>query len=149
MQQNGIIRFLAPLVIMLLMLAFSACSSNRGGVQVGWGPEPKVSHPHDWKKPKKGGPPPHAPAHGYRAKYAYRYYPACHVYFDVQREVYFYLAGNNWRMSVSLPRDIRMQLADHVIIEMDSDKPYTKFSEHTRKYPPGQMKKEEKWAKKK
>jgi hypothetical protein len=42
-----------------------------------------------------------------------------------------------------------MQLADHVTIEMDSDRPYTKFSEHKRKYPPGQMKKKKKWAKKK
>jgi hypothetical protein len=122
----------------LFMFSLNACGVNRGGIQVG-GRGPAVKH----------GPPPHAPAHGYRAKYAYRYYPACHVYFDVHRQVYFYLAGGNWRMSVSLPSNIRMRLADHVIIEMDSDRPYIKFSEHKRKYPPGQMKKNKKWVKKK
>ena len=35
----------------------------------------EVNHKH-----KKGGPPPHAPAHGYRAKHRYRYYPSCSQY---------------------------------------------------------------------
>ena len=34
-----------------------------------------------------------------------------------------------------------MQLGDYVTIGMDSDKPYTYFEDHKRKYPPGQMKK--------
>jgi hypothetical protein len=35
-----------------------------------------------------------------------------------------------------------------VVIEMDSDKPYTHFDSHKKKYPPGQRKKEKNWAKK-
>ena len=134
---------------MILTLSFSACNTTSGGNHIDWGGKANKKDHQEYKKPKKGGPPPHAPAHGYRGKYAYRYYPACHVYFDVHREVYFYLSGGNWRMSVSLPREIRVQLTDHVIIEMDSDRPYTKFSEHKRKYPPGQMKKNKKgkWSK--
>ncbi len=34
----------------------------------------KAEHKH-----KKNGPPAHAPAHGYRAKHKYRYYPDCSV----------------------------------------------------------------------
>lgn len=86
-------------------------------------------------KDKKGGPPSHAQAHGYRAKYSYRYYPSARAYFDVQRKVYFYLEGSNWQMSVSLPSALKVQLGDSVAIEMDSDKPYTQFEQHKRTYP--------------
>jgi hypothetical protein len=52
-------------------------------------------------------------------------------------------------MSVELPQDIRLQVADYVTIEMDMDKPYLRFKEHKQKYPPGQLKKKkDKWAKK-
>lgn len=71
-----------------------------------------------------GGPPAHAPAHGYRAKYNYNYYPKANVYFDTSRKVYFYMEGEKWRASVSLPLDLKVRLGDHVSIEMDSDKPY-------------------------
>ena len=92
----------------------------------------------------KGGPPSHAPAHGYRAKYTYRYYPSCSVYYDMYRKLYFYLEGENWRLSASLPHAIQVRLGDHVSIEMDTDKPYTHYQEHKRKYPPGQLKKKAK-----
>ena len=95
---------------------------------------------------KTGGPPDHAPAHGYRAKYTYYYYPGPQVYFDVGRSVYFYMDGGNWRMSVSLPTNLRVTLGDHVTIDMDTDKPYTQFAEHKKKYPPGQLKKKQKWS---
>jgi hypothetical protein len=121
---------------LLIVVSFSACGVSHIGVHVG--DEPTVG----------GGPPPHAPAHGYRAKYAYRYYPDACVYFDAHRGVYFYLAGDAWRMSVSLPQEIRVQLVDYVVVETDTDTPYAHFEEHRAKYPPGQLKKN-KWAKKK
>ncbi len=92
-------------------------------------------------KNKKTGPPDHAKAHGYRAKHTYRYYPAAQAYYDVNRRTYFYLEGESWRVSVSLPLSLKLKLGDHVTIEMDSDKPYTGFEMHKRKYPPGQAKK--------
>lgn len=91
-------------------------------------------------KNKAAGPPPHAKAHGYRAKYAYRYYPSAQVYYDVDRRAYFYLEGNSWRISVSLPNALRVQLGDFVTLDMDSDKPYVKFKEHKKSYPPGHLK---------
>lgn len=103
------------------------------GVDINW--------PVDSKEAKKGVPA-HAPAHGYRAKY--HYYPGAYVYFDTARMVYFHLDGDSWRMTASLPKDIKVRLGDYVTIEMDTDKPYTKFKEHKTNYPPGQLKKKNK-----
>jgi len=78
------------------------------------------------KAKSKGGPPAHAPAHGYRAKYNYHYYPGANVYYDTDRKIYFYMKGENWAASVSLPLDLKLQLGNHVSVEMDCDKPYLK-----------------------
>lgn len=149
MKLGNMIKLLMSFACVFLMLSFSACNTTSGGVHIGWGAKPEIKDHQGYKKPKKGGPPPHAAAHGYRAKYAYRYYPDCYVYFDVHRAVYFYLRGDSWRMSVSLPQDIRLQVANYVTIEMDTDRPYARFKEHKRKYPPGKMKKNKKgkWSK--
>lgn len=115
-----------------LFLLTGGCRTTNGGIQIGWGEE------------RKGGPPPHAPAHGYRAKHSYRYYPCSEVYFDISRKVYFYLEGSGWKMSVSLPRALRVELGDYVNIETVSDRPYTEHAKHKKQYPPGQMKKSKK-----
>jgi hypothetical protein len=120
----------------ILIFSFSACIRS---TEIYIGGNPKV---------KKGGPPPHAPAYGYRAKYTYYYYPTAQVYFDITRKIYFYMDGTSWRMAVSLPTHLRVALADHVTIEMDSDKPYSKHEIHKKKYPPDQLKKKGKWKKK-
>ena len=96
---------------------------------------------HKHKHKKKGGPPPHAPAHGYRAKHQYRYYPSRSVYFDTGRGLYFFLKGNNWEVGASLPSNLRVELGDSVRIELDTDKPYIYHTDHAKKYPPGKMKK--------
>ena len=101
----------------------------------------KKDHKH---KPKKGGPPAHAPAHGYRAKHHYRYYPSCSVYYDSGRKLYFYLKGDNWEVGASLPSSIRVGLGDYVSMELETDKPYVYHADHVKRYPPGQMKKNNK-----
>ena len=106
----------------------------------------KVEHKH---KHKKKGPPAHAPAHGYRAKHQYRYYPSRSVYYDTGRKLYFYIKGDRWEVGVSLPNRIRNGLGNSVSIELDTDKPYTYHSEHVKKYPPGQLKKKKKKKNKK
>jgi hypothetical protein len=95
-------------------------------------------------KHKKQGPPAHAPAHGYRAKHQYRYYPSRSVYYDTGRELYFYLKGNSWEVGASLPSSLRVGLGDSVSIELDTEKPYIYHADHVKKYPPGQMKKKNK-----
>ena len=131
-------RLLIFFIFGLFLFSFAACSMRSAGIHIGGG-EPAV----------KGGPPPHAPAHGYRSKYRYYYYPEAYVYFDISRKVYFYLEGDRWRMSASLPHTFHVRLGQQVTIEMDSDKPYTQFASHKKKYPPGQLKKESKRTKKK
>jgi len=106
-------------------------------------------NPHAGKgKGKKVGPPSHAPAHGYRAKYRYRYYSGAHVYFDVGRKLYFFLEGPNWQFSATLPRHLRPRLGGFVELEMDTASPFTHFKEHKKKYPTGKLKKKKKKKKK-
>jgi hypothetical protein len=141
MKTVHIIKWVVLFSSLLLAVSLSACGVNHIGITTG-GDEPQV-------KTKRHGPPPHAPAHGYRAKYAYYYYPDAYVYYCTSRQHYFYLQGERWVVSVSLPQKVLVQLGTHVVIEMDSARPYAHFSSHKKKYPPGQMKKKEKWAKKK
>ena len=75
----------------------------------------KAEHKH---KHKKGGPPAHAPAHGYRAKHKYRYYPDSSVYHDTDRGLYFYFKGGSWEVGASLPHNFQMGL-------LENDLPHT------------------------
>ena len=86
------------------------------------------------------GPPPHAPAHGYRRKYTYRYYPDAHVYFDVDRNLYFFLERGKWKSRMALPSSIRIKASEWVTIDLDTPKPYLKIKEHEKRYPPGKIK---------
>ena len=101
-------------------------------------------------KQKKGGPPAHAPAHGYRAKHQYRYYPSSNVYKDTERGIYFYLKGDKWEVGASLPLPLREGLGESVSLELETDKPYIHHAEHVKQYPPkkSKSKKSKKWAKK-
>ncbi|MEN8228311.1 MAG: hypothetical protein ABFS38_09175 [Bacteroidota bacterium] len=86
-------------------------------------------------KPK--GPPPWAPAHGYRAKTRHVYFPDQNFYFDVQKNVYIYLSGNNWQVGVNLPSlyaGIDLKGAVKVELELDMDSPQKYNTEHIVKY---------------
>ncbi|NIM99338.1 MAG: hypothetical protein GTO24_15065, partial [candidate division Zixibacteria bacterium] len=101
-----ILKVCVLVVFGLLQLALlPSCSVNRGGVEIG-SPAPPP-------KPKTG-PPPWAPAHGYRAKHGYYYYPSQYVYYDVKRGVYFYIEGDGWRVSGRLPSHIHLDY-DHYV----------------------------------
>jgi len=135
-------------VLIAFTLLLPGCSTTSGGVAVGWGqkktppmePPPARHHCH--------GPPPHAPAWGYRAKHQYWYYPDAFVYFDVNRNLYFYMEGSNWTRAVALPPYYKARLGGYVIIEMDSDTPYVQFDDHKKEYPPGKWKKHKSGKKK-
>ncbi len=90
---------------------------------------------------KPAGPPPWAPAHGYRAKHRYRYYPSSHVYYDIGRGLYFHYGDGHWRVSVSFPAGIHIDVNDYVTLEMDTSRPYEHHSEVVKRYPHGHMKK--------
>lgn len=74
------------------------------------------------------GPPSHAPAHGYRHKHQYHYYPDKNVYYDPDRKLYFYLQGDRWQTGATLPTSIRLNLGKSTSLELDTDIPYNIFS---------------------
>jgi len=141
MDRDILLNLVILLSLFLLVFSLAGCRATGGGIGVGWDTEQGSDSCSGHGQKAKGGPPPHAPAHGYRAKHIYHYYPHAQVYFDISRDVYFYMEGDNWRMSASLPGRLHVQLGDYVNIEMDSDKPYTHFKDHKKKYPPGELKK--------
>jgi hypothetical protein len=143
MNYNFIKRLIIGFFIFCIMIVIGCAGDN---IKVVYEKNDKsgyseAGHKH---KHKKGGPPAHAPAHGYRAKHQYRYYPSRSVYYDTGRGLYFYLKGNNWEVGASLPSSLRVGLGDSVSIELDTDKPYIYHADHVKKYPPGQMKKKNK-----
>jgi len=101
----------------LSLVLFTGCRGI-GGTIVLTGGHPHVEH----------APPAHAPAHGRRHQRLYHYYPNAEFYFDVSRNMYFYL-------SVNLPLRLRSHLnSGYVEIEMDNDRPYKRHSYHKNKY---------------
>ncbi len=137
-------------ISIFLIFAFTIGCSG-GHISYKWGQGSESKQPKVVKKHKKGGPPSHAPAHGYRAKNHYRYYPSHSVYYDTGRGFYFYLKGDNWEVGASLPGKLKMNLGAYVSLELATEKPYIHHAEHMKKYPPGQLKKNKnhkKWGKK-
>ncbi len=65
-----------------------------------------------------GGSPPSLP-------YRYFYYPRDQVYFNPDNNTYFYFLEGRWHRSQHLPGQIREPGGDYVIIETDTDMPYT------------------------
>ena len=138
---KGLVKTIQLVAVLLVPLQVSAIDVDLG-IDIKLGNAGATTEPTgNASTAKHNGPPDHAPAHGYRAKHKYDYYPDSQVYLDSNRGVYFYLSGKNWQMSANLPLDLKVKLGDHVIIEMENDKPYIKHAEHKASYPPGHMKK--------
>ena len=139
------------LLTFILVVIFSSSAIAGGSFTFKWGKDQQPEQHQVKHKKNKGGPPAHAPAHGYRAKHQYRYYPTQKVYHDTDKGLYFYLKGDNWEVGASLPTHLKASLGESVTIELDTDKPYVHNSDHIRMYPPknSKGKKHKKWAKKK
>jgi hypothetical protein len=127
--------FIASITAVLCSIFLINCNGTRIIFEKGASHQSNPSIPHAVK-----GPPPWAPAHGYRAKHKYRYYPSSRVYFDTGREIYFYYKNGDWHVGVSLPMGIRIDVNEFVTLEMESDKPYRYHSEVEKRYPPGKVK---------
>lgn len=142
--KNKNLKGLAVFFTTFALVIFSSSAVFAGGsFSVKWGNDQKREKnqvQHTYKHKKKGGPPPHAPAHGYRAKHKYRYYPSSNVYQDTERGLYFYLKGDKWEVGASLPLPLRQGLGESVSIELETDKPYMHHAEHVKKYPPKKTK---------
>lgn len=93
-------------------------------------------------KPGKG-PPPHAPAHGYRAKCQYRYYPGLQVYYSTKAEVWFWIEGDTWEFGAKLPDRFTVENKESVTVELQTPYPYQKHEEVREKYAPEPEEKED------
>ena len=117
-----------------------ACGTTSGGIRIDQSKRTEHKHPTTVKK----GPPSHAPAHGYRAKFRYWYYPSCSVYFDIDRKLYFSLKDNDWQTTVSVPGHLHLKSDSYVVLEIDTDKPFKYYKEHQKKYAARKTKKQKK-----
>ena len=113
------------LLSVLSLFAITGCHNFGGGVIIGG----SYSHGHN-------APPAHAPAHGRRSHHRYHYYPNAEFYFDIGRNMYFYLDSNaRWSYSVTLPFHLRHHLHNNYVeIEMEDDRPYRRHKHHKNKY---------------
>lgn len=114
----------------LSFFVLTGCHNYGGGVIVSGG----YSHGHNV-------PPAHAPAHGHRS-HRYHYYPNAEFYFDIGRNMYFYLDSRaQWSFSVNLPVHLRHHLHNNYVeIEMDDDRPYRQHKHYKNKYKKHQSK---------
>ncbi len=69
-------------------------------------------------------PPPWAPAHGYRAKHHYVYYPEREVYYAPDSGSWFWLDGGDWQVGVTLPVSLQPFVRVGVNLDLESDRPY-------------------------
>ncbi len=130
----------------LVLLFMFGCASTGGGVDYERGSQESTNQS-EAKVLHRNGPPDHAPAHGYRARHSYRYYPANEVYYHTGRRIYFYIEGGVWVSDALLPYQLRLSLGGYETVEIYSDTPYEYHEKHKRKHkpkhkpPPGQAKK--------
>jgi hypothetical protein len=125
-------------LISAIGLSIFAFTSNpfgqTGSVIVQTGDNSKQGQDEDGCKQHEG-PPSYAPAHEYRAKHQYRYYPCCNVYSEPSRKVFFYIKSDEWIIGASLPTNLRRSLSGYVNMSLDTDKPYEYHDEHVQLYP--------------
>lgn len=82
------------------------------------------------------GPPPWAPAHGFRRNREYYYYPGANVYFRPTDRTWFYLEGRDWRIGATLPTSIRVDLDRSVSLTMETERPFDFHEQIQTYYPP-------------
>jgi hypothetical protein len=92
---------------------------------------------------KEAGPPPWAPAHGYRAKTRYVYFKDYNVYYDNTRGIYISISGGKWVVSTKIPSSISgidLVAAVKIDLDFDGDDPQKNNSDHQKKYPASKRK---------
>lgn len=83
------------------------------------------------------GPPPWAPAKGYRAKTRHIYFPQQNFYYDIQAHHYLYLNNGNWSISVNIPAPfININLGNVAQVQLDyyGANPYHYNTNHCTRY---------------
>ena len=83
------------------------------------------------------GPPPWAPAHGYRAKTKHIYFPDQNFYYDIEKKIYLHLENGKWSVSVNIPSvfaNINLGTVRKVELELSGHTPYQYNEIHIAKY---------------
>lgn len=82
---------------------------------------------------KGGGPPPWAPAHGYRAKTRHVFFPAYNVYYDLIKGVFIHPVGPKWVITPKPPlllKGVDLKKAKQVELDLNVDNPHKHNAEH-------------------
>lgn len=66
--------------------------------------------------------PPPEPVHVHR--YTYVHYPSCNVYFEHERNLWFWFDGHEWRMGAVLPSHFHIDHREAVTFEFENEHPY-------------------------
>jgi hypothetical protein len=83
---------------------------------------------------KKEGTQQQAPMPAASKRYSYRYYPSCYVYYSVDRNLYYYLKDDNWKICAFIPSDLKKKLDEYVSLKLDTSIPYIYHEEHIKKF---------------
>lgn len=84
-----------------------------------------------------GGPPPWAPAHGYRAKTRHIFFPEFNFYFDITKGVYIYLSGTKWLTNQNPPvflSGINLKTTKQIELDVNINNPQKFNKDHIVKY---------------
>ncbi|MBL6445017.1 hypothetical protein JMN32_01765 [Fulvivirga sp. 29W222] len=90
-----------------------------------------------YKAKESVGPPPWAPAHGYRAKTRYVFFKDHDVYYDNEKGVYISVSGKGWEVSAKLPsilKGIDLKAAAKIDLNYSGDRPQKYYDRHKKKY---------------
>jgi hypothetical protein len=83
------------------------------------------------------GPPPWAPAHGWRSHYNY-YFPDYEIYYHVPTAQFIYFSGSNWIYVSTLPSTyshINLWTCRKIVVSYYGKDPYIKIDNHRKNYP--------------
>lgn len=84
----------------------------------------------------KPGPPPWAPAHGYRRKHEkYYYYPVVQVYYYPTAKRYVWLEAGEWKVGVRAPTRVVLVETERIELELDHE-PHLRHTVIKSQYPP-------------
>ncbi|MCZ6834199.1 MAG: hypothetical protein O7G85_00345 [Planctomycetota bacterium] len=69
----------------------------------------------------------------------YHYYPSVEVYFDPNRDVYFWHASAYWGVGKRLPSTYKLSESDRKMVTLDTKMPYRRHQEVMARYPKPQL----------
>ncbi len=129
------LRTLLMLTLILSGIFLISCSGYRvegpGDVSVEVGDDDDQAYE---RGDDKKGPPPWAPAHGYRRKQAYYYYPNGDIYYNRDKKEYVWIEAGDWKFGTKLPTSLESALnGPKVSIDLEGDDP-SKFHKQVKDY---------------